>query len=144
MEKKKFSFGGNAALTLYVSSLAGCDLGLAMGRRGCSIGVTCPNDSSSYTRSYSDSSSVTSGINLVREIGNFRTLHDTDRGTKSQTMSFIGARVFYTVLFFHFQSHFAFVLSFGMEMQRRELQLILTSTVLTHLTTEKRLLCILT
>lgn len=87
-----------------------------MGSCSGSIGVACPNDSSSYSSSYSDSSSMTSGINLVKEIVNFRTLHDTKEGTKSQTMSFIGLWGFYVVFFSHFQSCFAFVPPFGMEM----------------------------
>lgn len=71
-----------------------------MGSCSGSIGVACPNDSSSYSSSYSDSSSMTSGINLVKEIVNFRTLHDTKEGTKSQTMSFIGLWGFYFVFSF--------------------------------------------
>lgn len=87
---KMFSSCGNPTLTLYVSGLAGWDLRLAVGRRGCSIGVACPNDSSSYASSYSDSSSVTSGRNLVEEIGSFRMLLDTTEGTKCQTTSLQG------------------------------------------------------
>lgn len=87
---KMFSSCGNPTLTLYVSGLAGWDLRLAVGRRGCSIGVACSNDSSSYASSYSDSSSVTSGRNLVEEIGSFRMLLDTTEGTKCQTTSLQG------------------------------------------------------
>lgn len=87
---KMFSSCGNPTLTLYVSGLAGWDLRLAVGRRGCSIGVACPNDSSSYASSYSDSSSVTSERNLVKEIGSFRMLLDTTEGTKCQTTSLQG------------------------------------------------------
>lgn len=72
-EQRQFSFCENTALTLYVSSLAGWDLGLAVGSCCCCVGVARSNDPSTS----SHSSSVASGINLVREIGNFRTLHVT-------------------------------------------------------------------
>lgn len=81
--------GVEAALTLYVPGLAGRDLCLAVGCCGCSVGVACPNDSSSNTAPYSDSSSMTDGMHVGREMSSVRTLHGTTRGSKCHVMPFI-------------------------------------------------------
>lgn len=135
---KMFSSCGNPTLTLYVSGLAGWDLRLAVGRRGCSIGVARPNDSSSYASSYSDSSSVTSGRNLVEEIGSFRMLLDTTEGTKCQTTSLQGLEMseYFTQcsFFFHFALHLCPLLAW----KRQSTAINFLLTVLTHLITEQR------
>lgn len=129
-EQSQVSLCENTALTLYVSSLAGWDLGLAVGSWSCCVGVACPNDPSTS----SHSASVTSGINLVREIENFKTSYVTADwlpGTKSQTMSFIGVTVFYIT--------FSFTLRVALHLCSP-----LAWTVLTHLTIKKRLSAMLT
>lgn len=88
---------------MYISSLAGWDLGLAVGRCSCSVGVTRPNDASSYTGSHSDSPAVTSGMNWVKEIGHFTTLHD--KGHKVSNYVFHRVRVFTSHSVFHFTLH---------------------------------------
>lgn len=65
---KRSCRGVEAALTLYVPGLAGRDLWLAVGRCGCSVGVARPNDSSSNTAPYSDSSSMADGMRVGREL----------------------------------------------------------------------------
>lgn len=89
---KRSCRGVEAALTLYVPSLAGRDLWLAVGRCGCSVGVARPNDSSSDTAPYSDSSSMADGMRVGRELEHVRTLRGTTKGSQHHIMPFAEVR----------------------------------------------------